>query len=202
MDYLKIPELSRRLGVSEPTVRRMVRGGKLPSVFVGGAYRVSEGDLEKYLEGAKVQPGKAPGPAQLELEKQRGASEQAKGTETRYTTHEATGRILASNWQEATREWEKEIPAEGLMSDIKIGRLLGWTREIDHTLGVYRTIAQDSGDAQREEMQDTLKLMEKAVSEALKTTSKALEPAITNKKFRQILEANGLDAIMSEVEGR
>ncbi len=65
-DYLKIPELARRLDVSEKTARRYVRDGTLPSVFVGGAYRVSEGDLEKYLEGAKVQPGKAPGPAQLE----------------------------------------------------------------------------------------------------------------------------------------
>jgi len=60
-DYLKIPEVARRLDVSEPTVRRMVKGGKLPSVFIGGAYRVSEKDLEEYLERAKVTPGKAPG---------------------------------------------------------------------------------------------------------------------------------------------
>ncbi len=69
MDYLKIPELSRRLDVSEPTVRRMVKGGKLPSVFVGGAYRVSERDLEKYLEAAKVRPGKADAPPSQEPEK-------------------------------------------------------------------------------------------------------------------------------------
>ncbi len=61
-DYLKIPEVARRLDVSEPTVRRMVKGGKLPSVFVGGAYRVSEEDLEAYLENAKVVPGKAQAP--------------------------------------------------------------------------------------------------------------------------------------------
>ncbi len=61
-DYLKIPEVARRLDVSEPTVRRMVKGGKLPSVFVGGAYRVSETDLEEYLENAKVVPGKALAP--------------------------------------------------------------------------------------------------------------------------------------------
>lgn len=67
-DYLKIPEVARRLDVSEPTVRRMVKSGKLPSVFVGGAYRVSEQDLEDYLQSARVQPGKAPGPAQLEQE--------------------------------------------------------------------------------------------------------------------------------------
>jgi excisionase family DNA binding protein len=61
-DYLKIPEVARRLDVSEPTVRRMVKGGKLPSVFIGGAYRVSEKDLEEYLESAKVTPGKAAAP--------------------------------------------------------------------------------------------------------------------------------------------
>lgn len=61
-DYLKIPEVARRLDVSEPTVRRMVKSGKLPSVFVGGAYRVSEKDLEEYLENARVDPGKAVAP--------------------------------------------------------------------------------------------------------------------------------------------
>jgi excisionase family DNA binding protein len=66
-DYLKIPEVARRLDVSEPTVRRMVKGGKLPSVFVGGAYRVSETDLEKYLEDAKVVPGGGQGKAQSSL---------------------------------------------------------------------------------------------------------------------------------------
>jgi hypothetical protein len=45
----------------------MVKGGKLPSVFVGGAYRVSETDLAKYLEDAKVVPGGGPGKAQSPL---------------------------------------------------------------------------------------------------------------------------------------
>ena len=58
-DYLKIPEVARRLDVSEPTVRRMVKGGKLPSVFIGGAYRISEEDLAEYIESARVTPGKA-----------------------------------------------------------------------------------------------------------------------------------------------
>ena len=61
-DYLKIPEVARRLDVSEPTVRRMVKSGRLPSVFIGGAYRVSETDLEEFLENAKVEPGKVEAP--------------------------------------------------------------------------------------------------------------------------------------------
>ncbi len=56
-EYLKLPELARRLGVSEKTARRYVKAGALPSVFIGNAYRVSEEDLEEYLRDARVQPG-------------------------------------------------------------------------------------------------------------------------------------------------
>jgi excisionase family DNA binding protein len=45
------------LDVSEKTARRYVKSGALPSVFVGGAYRVSEETLEEFLQGAKVTPG-------------------------------------------------------------------------------------------------------------------------------------------------
>jgi excisionase family DNA binding protein len=66
-DYLKIPDIARRLDVSEPTARRMVKGGKLPSVFIGGAYRVNEEDLKTYIENARVQPRpKAQAPPELE----------------------------------------------------------------------------------------------------------------------------------------
>ncbi|MDP8899630.1 MAG: helix-turn-helix domain-containing protein [Actinomycetota bacterium] len=53
-------EVARRLGVSEKTARRYVKSGTLPSVFVGGAYRVSEEDLEEYLQGARVTPAGDP----------------------------------------------------------------------------------------------------------------------------------------------
>ena len=49
-DYVKLPEAARRLGVSEKTARRMVKSGKLPAEFIGGAYRVSEEDLAEHLE--------------------------------------------------------------------------------------------------------------------------------------------------------
>jgi excisionase family DNA binding protein len=56
-EYLKLPEVARRLDVSEKTARRYVKAGALPSVFIGNAYRVSEEDLEEYLRDARVQPG-------------------------------------------------------------------------------------------------------------------------------------------------
>jgi excisionase family DNA binding protein len=55
-DYLKIPELARRLDVSEKTARRYIKAGTLPSTFIGGAYRVTEEDLETFLHGAEVKP--------------------------------------------------------------------------------------------------------------------------------------------------
>jgi excisionase family DNA binding protein len=62
-EQLKLPEVARRLGVSEKTARRYVKSGALPSMFVGGAYRVSEEDLEGFLQGAKVTPsGGSPKP--------------------------------------------------------------------------------------------------------------------------------------------
>ncbi len=67
-EYLKLPEVARRLDVSEKTARRYVKSGTLPSVFVGGAYRVSEADLQKFLEGARVEPGKADAPPSSEPE--------------------------------------------------------------------------------------------------------------------------------------
>jgi excisionase family DNA binding protein len=50
------------LDVSEKTARRYVKSGEIPSAFFGGAYRVAAEDLEKFLEGAKVVPGKATAP--------------------------------------------------------------------------------------------------------------------------------------------
>jgi excisionase family DNA binding protein len=57
--YNKIPEVAYKIGVSEKTARRYVKSGELPASFIGGAYRVSDADLEKFLEGARFKPGKA-----------------------------------------------------------------------------------------------------------------------------------------------
>ena len=55
-EQLKLPEVARRLGVSEKTARRYIKSGTLPSIFIGGAYRVEEEDLEACLQGARVSP--------------------------------------------------------------------------------------------------------------------------------------------------
>jgi excisionase family DNA binding protein len=137
-DYLKIPEVARRLDVSEPTVRRMVKGGKLPSVFIGGAYRVSEKDLEEYLESAKVTPGKAPRRSPSEPSLFNGVSDEERRVQY-VRTWEAFIRQLSGRWHERITErrklglelepaWVEEL--ESLHLEIAVvviqGLLRGW----------------------------------------------------------------------------
>jgi excisionase family DNA binding protein len=61
-DYLKIPEVAQLLGLSEKTVRRRVKAGEIPSVFIGGVYRIPQADLNEYLKLARVRPGKVSAP--------------------------------------------------------------------------------------------------------------------------------------------
>lgn len=48
---LDLEDVSDALGVSVPTVKRLVRAGALPAVKVGGATRVRRCDLEAYVAG-------------------------------------------------------------------------------------------------------------------------------------------------------
>jgi excisionase family DNA binding protein len=56
-ELLKLPEVAERLGVSEKTVRRYVKAGVLPSVFIGNSYRITEVDIEEFLRISRVGPG-------------------------------------------------------------------------------------------------------------------------------------------------
>jgi excisionase family DNA binding protein len=63
-NYLKLMEVAHRLGISERTARRYVQRGELPSVYVGGSYRVRDEDLGEYLRRAEVKhTPNAEGPA-------------------------------------------------------------------------------------------------------------------------------------------
>ena len=46
---LSLREVADRLGVSEMTVRRLVKRGELVAVRVGGQYRISEENLQRYI---------------------------------------------------------------------------------------------------------------------------------------------------------
>ena len=48
---LTVRQVARRLAVSEPTTRRLIRAGLLPAVRVGRGIRVDEAELEDYIYG-------------------------------------------------------------------------------------------------------------------------------------------------------
>lgn len=53
---LTVAEVADLLRVSSMTVYRLIRNGELPAVRVGRSYRVSEDDLQSYLQAQVVDP--------------------------------------------------------------------------------------------------------------------------------------------------
>jgi len=52
IQLLRLPEVAERLQVSMPTVRRLVKDGKIRTVRVGRVIRVRPMDLESYIQGS------------------------------------------------------------------------------------------------------------------------------------------------------
>jgi excisionase family DNA binding protein len=52
-DYYTVEEVARRLRVSNMTVYRWIKAGKLGAYKVGGEFRIAEGDIERFLEGSR-----------------------------------------------------------------------------------------------------------------------------------------------------
>lgn len=46
---LKIEDLMKMFNVSKPTIYRLIEGGELPAIRIGGAWRFRESDIEEYL---------------------------------------------------------------------------------------------------------------------------------------------------------
>ncbi len=192
MDYLKIPELSRRLDVSEPTVRRMIKGGKLPSVFVGGAYRVSEADLAKYLEAAKVRPGKASAPLSLDAE--------PAGREGSEVSHEAQRRRFnywAGGIEDDVGRWEEWIAEVRESADVPGTDKRTWARTVGMA-AMQRYGAAEAQGAVEAMKADGGRTPEgkrlRAALEALLTIPQAAADASVG--------ARQVSAVLEEVEGK
>lgn len=61
MKLLRPKEVAERLAVSDRTIYRLVDEGKIASYRIGGAVRISEEDLEAYLESRKLKAFKRKG---------------------------------------------------------------------------------------------------------------------------------------------
>lgn len=61
--YLTAPEAAERMRCHEKTVRRMIRRGELPAVFVAGRWLIHETDLPHTHRPKPIPPRRLPGPA-------------------------------------------------------------------------------------------------------------------------------------------
>jgi excisionase family DNA binding protein len=54
MNYFSAQTVAERLSISIRTVRSYIKNGKLPSVKIGKLRRISEADLEEFIEKRRV----------------------------------------------------------------------------------------------------------------------------------------------------
>ena len=52
--WMKIPEAAEYLGVSETSIYRWIRAGKLPGYKAEGITRLKKSDLDNFLESGKT----------------------------------------------------------------------------------------------------------------------------------------------------
>jgi len=63
-DWLSVRDVARKLGKSEPTVLRVIRGGALPAyVFGERGYLVAPSDLQSFIAKCRTDSGDAAGGA-------------------------------------------------------------------------------------------------------------------------------------------
>ena len=56
-EWLSIPEVAKRLGVTVRTLYAIVNRGELTAYRFGRVYRVTSADLDKFLDSVRVKPG-------------------------------------------------------------------------------------------------------------------------------------------------
>lgn len=54
---LRVSEVADLAGISEDSIRRAVSSGSLPAYKIGRCIRIDPGDLQKWLEFQRYQPG-------------------------------------------------------------------------------------------------------------------------------------------------
>lgn len=148
-EYLKLPEVARRLDVSEKTARRYVKSGVLPSVFIGNAYRVNEEDLQEYLRNAKVEPGKVPRRSPYEptllngLEEERHAEWESAVDNARQLRERGRARMeeLLLAWRESKERGDAPDARDVLRS--KMGQLL--QEAFDAKTALQRNVSDNAG---------------------------------------------------------
>jgi excisionase family DNA binding protein len=52
--YFTVEEVAERLKVSHMTVYRWIKARKLGAYKIGGEYRITEGDIDRFLEARRI----------------------------------------------------------------------------------------------------------------------------------------------------
>jgi excisionase family DNA binding protein len=58
-DYISVEQVQERLSLSRDTVDRMIRRGEIQAVKIGRCVRISEEEIERYLQSHKFKTPEA-----------------------------------------------------------------------------------------------------------------------------------------------
>jgi excisionase family DNA binding protein len=54
--FLKVSDAARQIGISPPTVRRLVQDGKLAGIHIGGLVLIERASFERFMQCTDAQP--------------------------------------------------------------------------------------------------------------------------------------------------
>jgi transcriptional regulator with XRE-family HTH domain len=192
-------QLARESGVDRATINKIEQGKRSPSIATLESLARTLG-----VEVADFFP-KAQAPLPLEDARRSGAKKAEDllaSIGPLYDRYEALGRLLASRWEHDLHSWDEKIPAGKTPDVFDLGRLLEWALSIGGDRIIYESLLEDADRPHREELQDTLRMMERAEHAALEKVRRVFEPVKTFAEFRKIWEANDLDNLMAKAESR
>jgi DNA-binding XRE family transcriptional regulator len=165
-------KLSDAAGVNKATINQIERGRRSPNalgVEIGDFFPKAQMSLPDFAG------------------QRRGAEELEEGPH--YNALEAVGRVLAMRWRDSLVTWDAKIPEGETPDSFDSGRLLQWALEIAGTRSVYAAIVREPDVPQREQLEDTLRMMEEAERAAVGKVKRVFEPAKTLAEFREIVMA-------------
>jgi excisionase family DNA binding protein len=127
--HLSLATVAGRLGVSERTVRRWIKAGKLKAYRPGRDYRIPESAFRAFVEESEFDP-KAEAPPEPTL---LNGLEDERRTASLRSWIDFVGR-LANRWEKEITERENEPQPEGALAQrTRLNRNLHWAVEIMET---------------------------------------------------------------------
>ena len=189
---LSLSAVAGSLGVSERTVRRWIKSGKLKAYKPGRDYRIPESALRELVEESEISPKAESSSLEPSLfngveDERREKAEAA--YETAYNCHVVLGETLAEEWQAALEKWDKKLPpGEAELGSVDLVQgLLDWVLQTGRTLCAYETVGE-LAYPNRPELRNTIERMQEVHSAAEKKFARIFERVKTRVEFREIVK--------------